>query len=78
MIEIPLIDELREIRRRLSEANSTDPSRYAAMLRQVAQALPGTYVTQSPQDRHEDRSGATETSPSTSAPPGSREKPTGP
>jgi hypothetical protein len=44
MIEIPLIDELREIRRRLSEEQGNDPVRYAAMLRKVAQEFPGTCV----------------------------------
>ena len=46
MIEIPLIDELCEVRRRLSEEQQGDPERYAAMLRQVAQDLPGSYVTE--------------------------------
>lgn len=44
MIEIPLIDELREVRRRLSEAQAADPVRYAAMLREVGRELPGKYV----------------------------------
>ena len=44
MIEIPLIDELREVRRRLSEAQALDPVRYAAMLRQVVCEIPGRYV----------------------------------
>jgi len=46
MIEIPLIDELREIRRRLSEKEGNDAARYATMLQKVAQDLPGTYVDQ--------------------------------
>jgi hypothetical protein len=46
MIEIPLLDELREIRRRLSEEQGNDPVRYAAMLRKVAEEFSGTYVDQ--------------------------------
>lgn len=46
MIDVPLIDELCEVRRRLSEEQQGDPERYAAMLRQVAQDLPGSYVTE--------------------------------
>ena len=45
MIEIPLIDELREVRRRLSEACGNDAARYAEMLREVAARVPGQYVT---------------------------------
>ena len=45
MIEIPLIDELRETRRRLSEACGNDVARYAEMLREVATRVPGHYVT---------------------------------
>ena len=45
MIEIPLIDELREIRGRLSDEQKGDPARYAEMLLQVSRDLPGSYVT---------------------------------
>ena len=45
MIEIPLIDELREVRRRLSEECGNDAARYAEMLREVAARVPGQYVT---------------------------------
>lgn len=33
MIDVPLIDELREVRRRLAEACGCDMARYVAMLR---------------------------------------------
>jgi hypothetical protein len=46
MIQIPPIDELREIRRNLAEQCNNDPSRYAEMLRQVAVTRPGQYVQQ--------------------------------
>lgn len=36
MIEIPLIDELREVRRRLADQCGGDTQRYAAMLRATA------------------------------------------
>jgi len=45
MIQIPLLDELREIRRRLSEQCEGDVPRYVEMLREVSQRIPGTYVT---------------------------------
>ncbi len=45
MIEIPLIDELREVRRRLSDDSGGDVGRYAEMLKQVGQDLPGPYIT---------------------------------
>lgn len=45
MIDIPVIDELREARRRLAEEHENDVDRYAAMLAAVASGLPGTYVT---------------------------------
>jgi hypothetical protein len=41
---ILLIDELRDTRRRLAEEQMLDCARYAAMLRKVADASPGTYV----------------------------------
>ncbi len=44
MKPIPIIDELRETRRRLAEEQLLDVERYAAMLRQVANSLPGKYV----------------------------------
>ncbi len=46
MIEIPLIDELREIRRKLAEACGSDPKRYADMLREGAKAQPTNYITE--------------------------------
>jgi hypothetical protein len=45
MIEIPLIDELREVRRRLAEACQGDVARYAQMLRQKSRIKPESYVT---------------------------------
>ena len=45
MIEIPLIDELREVRRRLADACQGDVVRYAQMLRERSQAKPKNYVT---------------------------------
>jgi hypothetical protein len=45
MNDIPLIDELRAIRRRLAQELECDVERYAAMLGEVAQTLPGSYVT---------------------------------
>jgi hypothetical protein len=44
MISIPLIDELREIRRRLAGACQEDVVRYAQMLQDETQAFPGTRV----------------------------------
>jgi hypothetical protein len=46
MIDIPLVEELRETRRRLAEQCGGDLQRYAAMLQEVARTLPGVYVTQ--------------------------------
>jgi hypothetical protein len=46
MIEVPLIEELRETRRRLAEEQELDVQRYADMLAGVARTMPGTYVTQ--------------------------------
>ncbi len=46
MIKIPLLDKLREVRRRLSEEQNNDPARYAEMLRRMAQDRPGTYITE--------------------------------
>ena len=43
MKNVPLIDELRAIRQRLAEEQELDVQRYAAMLQQVAQTLPGDY-----------------------------------
>ena len=39
-----VIDELREIRKQLAEEHMLDVERYAAMLRKMADASPGTYV----------------------------------
>ncbi len=44
MIDIPLINELREIRRRLSAASQEDVVRYAQMLQDETQTFPGTHV----------------------------------
>jgi hypothetical protein len=46
MKNVPLLDELREIRQRLAQEQNFDVEKYAETLRQVAQALPGDYVTQ--------------------------------
>lgn len=45
MIDFGPIDELREIRRRLSEQCGNDIERYAAMLAEVATRIPGKYIT---------------------------------
>ena len=45
MIDIPLIDELREVRRRLSEQCGCDAERYAKMLQEEASQFTGRYVT---------------------------------
>jgi len=44
MISVPLIDELRETRRRLADECSGDLQRYAEMLRQVSERIPGQYI----------------------------------
>jgi hypothetical protein len=44
--EIPLIEELRAVRKRLAQEQDFDVERYATMLREVAQTLPGIYVTE--------------------------------
>ena len=44
MISVPLIDKLRETRRRLAEECSGDLQRYAEMLRRVSELLPGQYI----------------------------------
>lgn len=46
MKDVPLLDELRATRRRLSEELELDAERYAAMLRGVAQDSAGEYVTE--------------------------------
>ena len=46
MMHIPLIDELRAIRRRLAEEQELDVERYAAMLREVGRTSPVRYVTE--------------------------------
>lgn len=45
MIDFGPLDELREIRRRLSEQCGNDMERYAAMLADVSTRIPGEYVT---------------------------------
>ena len=44
MISIPLIDELRATRRQLAEQCGCDVDRYAEMLQQVSERLPGRYL----------------------------------
>ena len=46
MKNLPLIEELRAIRQRLANEQNLDVARYAAMLQQVGEALPGDYVTE--------------------------------
>ncbi len=46
MKNVPTIDELRAIRLRLAEQQQFDVGKYEAMLREVAQPLPGDYLTQ--------------------------------
>ncbi len=46
MSNVPVLDELRDIRRRLAQEHEFDLERYAAMLRDVARSLPGRYLTQ--------------------------------
>jgi hypothetical protein len=46
MKDVPVLDELRAIRRRLAEEVELDAERYAAMLRGVANAPAGEYVTE--------------------------------
>jgi len=43
---VPLIEELHAIRRRLAQEQEFDVEKYAAMLREVARNLPGDYRTQ--------------------------------
>jgi len=45
MIDVPLIDELREVRRRLAEACQGDVVRYAQMLHDRSRVKPENYVT---------------------------------
>ena len=44
MISIPLIDELRETRRRLADECSGNVQRHAEMLRRVSERIPGQYI----------------------------------
>lgn len=46
MKNVPLLEELRDIRRRLAHEQEFDVERYAAMLRDVARSQPGRYLTQ--------------------------------
>ena len=46
MIEVVTLDELRDVRRRLSEQCGNDIERYAAMLAEVATRIPGKYITE--------------------------------
>ena len=45
MIDLPVLEELRETRRRLSEACQGEWERYGQVLREAAVACPGHYVT---------------------------------
>ena len=46
MTNILVVEELHDTRRRLSEQCGRDVEHYAAMLQEVAQAMPGVYVQQ--------------------------------
>jgi hypothetical protein len=46
MKDVPLLDELRATRQRLAQELELDAEQYAAMLRGVAQASAGKYVTE--------------------------------
>ncbi len=46
MIEISTLEELRAIRRRLSEECGDDPARYAAMLAEFGQTRSGPHIAQ--------------------------------
>ncbi len=46
MKNVPLVEELRAVRQRLAEEQGLDVERYAAMLRDVARTIPGTYVAE--------------------------------
>jgi hypothetical protein len=45
MKNVPLLDELREIRRRLAQEQDFDVENDAAMLREVGRSQPGRYQT---------------------------------
>jgi hypothetical protein len=44
MTDIPLVEELRDTRRRLAEQCGNDVQRYATMLKDVSRIMPGVYV----------------------------------
>jgi hypothetical protein len=46
MMDIPVVNELREIRRQLAVQCGNDAHRYAAMLQELSRTLPGVYVKQ--------------------------------
>ena len=46
MKDVPVLDELRDIRRRLAREQEFNVERYAAMLRDVGRSQPGRYLTQ--------------------------------
>lgn len=46
MKSVPVLDELRDLRRRLAREQEFDVERYAAMLREVARSQSGRYLTQ--------------------------------
>ncbi len=45
MIDVPLIDELREVRRRLADGAQGDVVLYAQMLREKSRVKPDNYVS---------------------------------
>jgi hypothetical protein len=67
MISVPLIDELRETRRRLADECGGDVDRYAEMLRQVSQRIPGQYI-RSPLTPEDKRAVAERPPPQSTAP----------
>ncbi|MDA1050210.1 MAG: hypothetical protein O3C40_06990 [Planctomycetota bacterium] len=66
MISVPLIDELRETRRRLADDCGGDLDRYAEMLRQVSQRIPGQYI-RSPLTPEDQRAGREQPPPPSTA-----------
>jgi hypothetical protein len=46
MKNVPLLDELRDVRRRLAQEQELDVERYAAMLQDMARCQGGRYLTQ--------------------------------
>lgn len=67
MISVPLTDELRETRRRLADECGGDLDRYAEMLRQVSERIPGQYI-RSPLTPEDHRAVAEQPQPQSAAP----------